>query len=274
MWLRDNTGVIIDTIPVDENGKMDIEKSKEMIKAETKLISITHVPTSSGSIAPIEYFGKLAKQHNIIYMVDACQSVGQIPIDVEKIQCDILCATSRKYMRGPRGMGFLYVKESLMPKLEMPFLNMMSAKWIAAEHYEFTPGNLMFDHWEKPFSILKGFEASIRVILEIGVENIWNQVQELSQYFRNALNDLAHFECMDKGDILCGIVTFKHNSIPTEQVFEALGKAGINTSISYNWSSFTDLDQKRTESVNRASIHFLNTKFEIDACIDVLKSMN
>lgn len=274
MYLRDIKGIHIDIVPLDARGNIDVEGSRKLIQSKTKLISITHVPTSSGSIAPIDYFGELASEFGILYMVDACQSIGQIPVDVRKIKCDILCATSRKYMRGPRGMGFLYIKESCLARLKTPYINMMSAKWIAPDQYSLEHDIKLFDHWEKSFSILKGFEESVRLILEIGVENIWKRIQDLAEYFRASIERLEHYQCMDKGEHLCGIVTFKHDSISTEQVFETLAKAGINTSISYNWSSFTDLNEKQTESVNRASIHFVNTFEEIDKCVQILSAMD
>lgn len=176
-------------------------------------------------------------------------------------------------MRGPRGMGFLYVKESVMDQLEFSSINMMSGTWTAPEDYALTRDIKLFDHWEKSFSILKGFDMSVQIMLQIGVEKIWSRIQELAAYFRTRIRELGQYTLMDKGDQLCGIVTFRHKKISTEQVFHTLAKAGINSSISYNWSSFTDLHNKGTESVNRCSIHFVNTKQEIDQCMEVLREL-
>ena len=96
-------GVSIEVVPSGEDGNICLDILEGMIDEKVKLISATHVPTNSGLVNAVAEIGKIAKRNNILFLVDACQSVGQMPIDVDAINCDMLTATSRKYLRGPRG---------------------------------------------------------------------------------------------------------------------------------------------------------------------------
>jgi selenocysteine lyase/cysteine desulfurase len=103
-------GVKVVVVNNDEHGNFPLSELENAITAHTKLILVTHIPSSGGGILPIMEIGKIAAKHQVLYMVDACQTAGQYQIDVKAIQCDILSATGRKYLRAPRGTGFLFVK--------------------------------------------------------------------------------------------------------------------------------------------------------------------
>src|SRR5262245_16784163 len=117
------TGAVVDVVPNDERGQLSVDALREMIDERVKLVAITHIPTNSGLVNPPAEVGRAAREAGVLYLRDACQSVGQMPIDVDEIGCDMLSATGRKSLRGPRGTGFLYVRESVLERLDPPMID-------------------------------------------------------------------------------------------------------------------------------------------------------
>src|SRR5262249_47361842 len=148
LQVANRTGAVVESIPNDQYGQTDPQSLKKMIDDRVKLIAVSHVPTNGGLVNPVAEIGAVAKAAGIIFLVDACQSVGQMPIDVKAIHCDILSATGRKFLRGPRGTGFLYVRRSLIEKLEPPFLDLHAAKWITKDQYRVRSDARKFENWE------------------------------------------------------------------------------------------------------------------------------
>ncbi|HRW29456.1 MAG TPA: aminotransferase class V-fold PLP-dependent enzyme, partial [Emcibacteraceae bacterium] len=201
-------GVTIDVIPSDENGDLELDLLETMIDEKVKLISATHVPTNSGLINNVSALGKIAKKHGILYQVDACQSAGQMPLDVEEIGCDLLSATSRKYLRGPRGIGFLYARKSVIEKLHPPIIDLKSAKWINDHEYELRNDAKRFENWEFNYASVLGLGIAVDYALDIGLENIWARNKELADYLRNRLIEIEGIVTHTISKNQCAIVTF------------------------------------------------------------------
>ena len=178
----------IDLIPSDEHGQVDVAKISNLLTDKTRLIAITHVPTQGGLVNPVRDIGELAKEHGLIYLIDACQSAGQIELDVKDLQCDILTGTGRKYLRGPRGTGFLYVRSDFLNELDPPFIDLHSADWVSDNHFEFVSGAKRFENWESFVAGRVGLMQAVRYANALGVAEIEARVTSLAQELRDQLS--------------------------------------------------------------------------------------
>ena len=264
-------GFEIDLVPSDESGQIDVGALDDMIGPRTKLIAITHVPTQGGLVNPASEVGKIAKKHGVLYLLDACQSVGQIDVDVTEIGCDILSGTGRKFLRGPRGTGFLYVSKSIIDQIDPPFIDLLSAKWTEANRFEFVSGAKRFENWESFVAGRVGLMEAVRYARNIGLANIEARVTELAQDLRDALSEIVGVSVHDLGRRKCGIVTFKKDGIAPEIMADTLRNDGINVSTSQMTSARLDLEPRNLKALTRASVHYFNTQDEIVRFVDAVK---
>jgi cysteine desulfurase / selenocysteine lyase len=257
------TGAVVDVIPNDDYGQTSVAALRQMIDGRVKLISITHVPTNGGLVNPSAAIGEVANEAGVLYLLDACQSAGQMPLDVKAIGCDLLSATGRKYLRGPRGTGFLYVRKEVIEQLEPPFLDLHAAEWTALNDYKIRSDARRFENWETNFAGKIGLGVAIEYALDFGIEETWQRVKSLANNFRGRLSEIEGVQVTDLGAEQCGIVTFSIAGIEAKEFREAVRKLGINVWSSPREYTRIDMEQRRLESVVRASIHYYNTEDEI-----------
>lgn len=268
-----NKGVIIDVVPSDTSGQIDIAALEGMITDKVKLISISHIPTNGGLINPAASVGKIAKKHNIPYLLDACQSVGQIPVDVTDIGCDMLSATGRKYLRGPRGTGFLYVRKGFMDQLEPPFLDLHSAQWTDKENYKMRDDARRFENWETNIAGVIGLGVAVDYLLEVGEVDASKSLCKLAADARERLSALPGITVHDIGAQKGGMVTFGHRDYSADDIKSHLAKHNINVSTSTTSSTRYDMEKRNLSSIVRASFHYYNTNEELDELIAQLTKM-
>ena len=254
----------IDVVPNDASGQISINALEEMIDENVKLIAITHVPTQGGLINPAEAVGQIARKYDILYLLDACQSVGQMPIDVKKIKCDMLSGTGRKYLRGPRGTGFLFIRRSLIEQLEPPFIDLHAATWIDKDQFEIRADARRFENWESYIAGRIGLATAVDYALAIGLEAIEERVQDLAALLRNRLSEVAGITVRDLGEHRCGIVTFTKEDESASAIKQRLASHKINISITPARYARLDLDSRGINEIARASVHYFNTEAEID----------
>lgn len=257
-------GVSIEVVPNDESGQLSVEALAGMIDRKVRLVAISHMPTNGGLVQPAAAIGKVCNDAKVLYLLDACQTAGQIPLDVREIGCDMLSATSRKYLRGPRGAGFLWVRRGLADKLVPPFLDVHAATWVAADRYEIAPGSRRFENWESNVAGNLGMGAAVDLALELGLEAIWDVVQERAETTRAALRTVPGVEVHDLGAVRGGIVSFTLLGWSSEGVRLALHKEGINVTASSAASARWDMEARGLRDVVRSSVHYLTTDEEID----------
>jgi selenocysteine lyase/cysteine desulfurase len=265
-------GVVIETIPSSDSGEISVDALREMIDERVRLISVTHVPTNGGLVNPIEDIGAVAREHGIFYIVDTCQSAGQMMLDVNTIQCDVLTATGRKFLRGPRGTGFLYVRRAALENLHPPMIDLFSARWVAADRYELRADARRFENWENNYAAKLGLGRAIDYALDIGIEAIEREVTRLAALLRERLAALPGVTVQDIGRRQCGIVTFSVAGVEATEIETRLREARILVSVSSPSSTLIDASRRRLPSLVRSGVHYFNLESELDALVDVVSA--
>ena len=266
-------GVEIIAVPNDQHGQISVSALEERITDRTKLIAITHIPTNGGLVNPAAEVGKVAKARGILYLLDACQSVGQIPMDVKAIGCDMLSATGRKYLRGPRGTGFLWVREPLIETLDPPLLDLHAATLTGPESYEVRNDARRFENWESFVAGRLGLAAAIDYALDLGMDAIRNRIYALAQRLRTGLDALSGVTVHDLGAEKCGIVSFTVDGHAPADIKETLAAQCFNVSASRRSSTLLDMADRQIDALVRASVHYYNTEEEVDRLIAAVDSL-
>lgn len=257
--------------PSKPEGGVDLHATRELIdQHKPRLVSVTHVPTNSGLVQPINEIGAMCRDAESLYLVDACQSVGQMSVDVNEIGCDFLCATGRKFLRGPRGTGFLYVSERVLNTgLEPLFIDMRGATWTVPDQYKPVSSARRFENWESAWALYLGLAAAADYALEIGIDLIECRVRSLAALLRSRLTDLG-LRTLDRGDDPCAIVTCAVPGRGPDEIVAALRAQGINTTASLLEYGLLDFTDKGVEWALRMSPHYYNTEAEIEQACDAL----
>jgi cysteine desulfurase/selenocysteine lyase len=266
-------GVIVETIPSTASGEIDIDSLRDMIDERVRLISVTHVPTNGGLVNPVEAIGALAREHGIFYIVDACQSAGQLELDVKRIQCDVLTATGRKFLRGPRGVGFLYVRNAVLDSMHPPMIDLYSARWVAPDRYELRADARRFENWENNYAAKLGLGRAIEYALNVGIDAIEHEVTRLSALLREQLAAIPGVTVQDIGMRKCGIVTFSMAGIEASAIAAHLRENSILVSVSSPSSTLIDASRRQLPSLVRSGVHYYNTESELEALVNAVSEM-
>ena len=257
------------------NGDIDLDNFDQLIKKHNpKLAAITHIPTNSGLVQQAEEVGKICKKYETWYLLDACQSVGQLVVDVNKIGCDFLSATGRKFLRGPRGTGFLYISERVISEgLEPLFIDMRGADWTAVNEYKIQMNAKRFEMWEFSHASLTGLTEAVRYANNIGIEKIYDYNQKLANKFRERLSKIERLQLLDRGSRLCSIITFHKRECELDQIESILKDNKVAYTVSYKNYALIDFISKGVDWAIRFSPHYFNTYEEIETVTDILASM-
>ncbi|GAB4014759.1 aminotransferase class V-fold PLP-dependent enzyme [Spirosoma migulaei] len=256
------------------NGVSVEDMAKKIKSLHPKLVAVTHVPTNSGLVQPVEVIGQLCQENDVLYLVDACQSVGQLPVDVTQIRCDFLTATCRKFLRGPRGTGFLYVSDkALSTNLAPLFIDLHGASWESADTFQPIKTALRFENWEFPYALVLGAAEANRYALNVGIETIAKRNEELCGMLRSQLSKVPGVRLLDEGQRLASIITLFSDRKSAADLKLALKAEHINTSLSPHGAAILDFDQKGMKTTAlRISPHYFNTEDEINTLVDTLKN--
>lgn len=257
------TGAVIEVIPCDDTGQVDVAALATMLDARVKLVAVTHVPTNGGLVNPAAAIGAVTRAAGIPFLLDACQSVGQFPVDVQTIACDMLTTTGRKYLRGPRGTGFVYVRQATMADLVPPMLDVHAATWDARDHYTVRADARRFENWETNYASKIGLATAIDYALAWGMDAIGARVLALGNHLRQRLADIPGVQLCDLGPQPCGIVSFRHARVAAADIMAALAAQRINVTTSSPFGTRYDMEARQLDMVVRASVHYYNDDDEI-----------
>jgi cysteine desulfurase / selenocysteine lyase len=265
------TGARVEVVPDDAAGQLDVAALERMVDTGTpvKLIGVTHVPGNGGLVNPAEQIGAIARRRGIPFLLDACQSVGQMPIDVQKFGVDLLSTTGRKFLRGPRGIGFLYVRREWIERLVPPFVDLHAATWTRANEYEIQRDARRFENWECNIAAKVGLGTAVDYALSWGLDAIRDRVTDLATTLRNRLASVRGVVVRDRGVQQCGIVSFTAET-PCTVIREELLRRGINVHVSGAEGARLDMDKRGLAEVVRASVHYYNTHEEIERFVTEL----
>lgn len=241
-------------------------------KHRPKVVVLTWVPTNSGLVQPAAEVGRICRDHGVPYIVDACQAVGQLPIDVQALHCDFLGATARKFLRGPRGIGFLYVSDNALKEERAPlYIDMQGARWKEADEYTLVDDAKRFENWEFAYALLLGMGAAARYANNIGMDVIAPRAKHLATTLRAKLEKLDHVRVLDRGAQVCAIVTAEVRGHDAHTVVERLREEAINVSATLREYAVLDMDDKGVTTAVRISPHYYNTETEINIAVSALE---
>jgi len=263
---RDN--LIIDIVPSDESGTLDINALESMVDEEVGLIAISWIPTNGGLVNPAEKVGQIAKKYNIPYLLDACQAAGQMSIDVEKIGCDFLAATGRKFLRGPRGTGFLYIKDKWLSIIEPVMIDHFGAPWVSKNTYELRKDARRFETWENSYALRIGLGEAITYAEEIGIDLIHERVQLLARLNRKLLSEVKNVQVRDIGTEQCGIISFSiEEEKDPKKIVDQMSEAGFIIGYVDPESTLIDSEKRNLPTLLRMAPHYYNTEEEIEKAV-------
>jgi cysteine desulfurase / selenocysteine lyase len=266
-----STGAEVVVVPDDESGQLSLDALRDLLDDRVRLVAISWIPTQSGLVNPAAAVGALTREAGVPYLLDACQAVGQLPVDVDALGCDFLSATGRKYLRAPRGTGFLYVRRSRLAGLEPPFLDVHAARWAPGDAVEMRDDARRFESWEHSVANRLGLGAAVDYALALGVDAIAARIESLATSLRAQLVEVPELTLHDEGIERCGIVTFTIGGVDVYELSARLRTEGINISVSTIDFARYDFEARGLEAVARASVHYYNTDDELARFVAALR---
>lgn len=273
--LKERFGIEVVRCKHEANGDIDLADIEQRIKdLHPALVAITHIPTNSGLVQDVITIGKLCAAADVLYLVDACQSIGQFDVDINEVQCDFLTATGRKFMRGPRGTGFLFASDKVLTRgLHPLFFDQNGGSWDAENKFSIDPSARRFENWEKNYAGLLGLKEAVKYINELGIKNIAERNDELQKTMRSMLSGVKNILVRDEGSKLCNIITITKKDGSIKELKSILDYHNILYSVSGSDGAVIDFTKKGIQAVVRFSPHYFNTEEELQKVAEVLESI-
>lgn len=267
------TGAVVDVIPSDPSGRIDLDALEAMLDDRVKLVSLVHVPTNGGLINPVREVVELAHRHGALVLLDACQSIGQIPIDVGDLGVDALSATGRKWLRGPRGTGFLYLRGDLTRELKPAAMDLHGAQWLSPTEYLPAADASRFELWECDVAARLGLGVAVDYLMSIGIDYAASRIVTSAERVRGELDTLPGVRVHDLGTDRCGIVTFTIDGEEPARVRDRLADSRITVTVSGRSSTLLDMSARGLDAVVRASPHYFVSDGDLTRFVEAVAQL-
>jgi cysteine desulfurase len=258
-------GITVEVVPSGPDGSVDLAALEAMLDDRVRMVSLVHVPTNSGQVAPVAEVVRLAHRAGALVLLDACQSVGQLRVDVAALGVDALSATGRKWLRAPRGTGFLHVRREVLDRLEPAAADLRGATWTTANGYELAAGARRFELWEYDVAARLGMKVAVDQLLALGIDTVEATVRARAADLRAALAEIRGVTVRDPGPDLCGIVSFTVADVSAEEVRDRLAGQRVTVTVSGAGSTRLDMTARGLPAVVRASPHYFNGPEDLEA---------
>jgi len=255
---------------VDGDGVLDLPAMETLIDANTKLVTASTISSSSGQILDVAAVGALCLKHDVLFLLDACQAIGQVPVDVDEIGCDMMAGTSRKYLRGPRGVGFLYVSDKALKRLTPTMMSNMSAVWSGLETIDVREDARLFEAWERSVALQLGFGAALKYLINLGPEALMAQSCRMAALLREKLTRRNDITVQDQEGPRGAIVTFTKQGEDPEDTKARLAKNNIVVQVGSVVHTRLDLEERGLNSIVRVSTQYYTSEADLDALITAL----
>ncbi|WP_221176960.1 aminotransferase class V-fold PLP-dependent enzyme [Nocardioides pocheonensis] len=266
-------GCVVEIVPNDDRGLVDLAALEAVLDERVRLVSLVHVPTNSGQVAPVREVVELAHRAGALVLLDACQSVGQLAVDVEELGVDALSATGRKWLRAPRGTGFLHVRREVLEALEPASADLRGASWTGSHDYELAPGARRFELWEYDVAARLGLKVAVDQLLDLGVADVEAAVRSRADDLRRGLDDLERVTVRDVGPDLSGIVSFTVDGLRAEEVRDRLADQRVTVTVSGAASTRLDMAERGLEAVVRASPHYFVSPGDVQRAVEAVAGL-
>jgi len=262
MVLRAARGVIVDVAPARTDGTVDPDQLSAALDDRTRLVAITHVPTHVGTVTDVHAVGRVLADHDAIYALDVAQSLGQLPLDVEAIGCQIAFAPGRKFLRAPRGTGALYVEAALAGRV-VPLTPAIGAVGVAGDPpFDLAVGARRFDTFEADLAGRLGLGVSARIATEVGLATIARLVRDRSADVIALLGAVDGVRLLDANAV--GIVSFVHDRLDPDEIRARLGADGVNVWVNPAGGSPVDGARRAVLPSVRVSPHYLTDDEDLE----------
>jgi len=273
--LAERLGVVVKHAEDLPEGGVDPQSVRELARdPRCRLVHVSWVPTHSGLIQDAASVGDVCEELDVPYLLDACQAVGQIPINVAKLKCDYLTATARKFLRGPRGIGFMYASNRALDRGDHPlFVDMRGARWVEPNRYEIAQTAMRYEDWEFPYALVVGLGAAAGYALDVGIDVAGSRAFALARRIRERLSSISGARVLDGGREQCAIVTATFATRDARELVRELKSRNINTTSSLRWYGLLDFTSKGVDAAVRISPHYYNTEEEVDLVVDALREL-